>query len=270
MWIPETGTSETDCLDLFRLLIPKDCFRRFGISPENFQDANAQRRLKVLYRDQGRILNVRIVDLEDQMDPIYSIFIEEYGEDGVGVMGLNINDPRSPRFQVDLDEMGRIPADELSRRRNLPEEISALNAGLAPGQVKKGLRLFGEALQGIEAFATALGKKYVYGEPLAYHNAITYERHGFGYAFRTFQDEMEWINKEFRPPHGILYRRLDASTPFRHPGYHRTVRGRSWAIHDGVLGRPWSKPWMVKEVGVHAGVRTLKRWPRSMGAVGGR
>lgn len=67
---------------------------------------------------------------------------------------------------------------------------------------------------------------------------------------------MEYIDREFRPG-GVLHARLDGSTPFRKPEQWKTVRGRSWAIHDGILDRPWESPKMYKKVGVHGGVSTF-------------
>ncbi len=46
------------------------------------------------------------------------------------------------------------------------------------------------------------------------------------------------IHQGFQPG-GDLHRRLDDSSPFRRRGLERTARGRSWAIHDGVLDDPW-------------------------------
>lgn len=258
MWIPQIqALPEAEWFDLFARLIPQECFIQFNIDPRSFEDSEGRLRLRVLYRDQGRILNVRITNPADPVDPIYSIFMQEYGEEGVEVLGLNINDPASERFEVDLDEYGRIPADLVSGRRNIPEEIRAMHAGLAPGQVRRGLRWTGAALKGIEDFLGSLGKSWIWCEAMAYHNAIVYERHGFGYQFHTWEDEMRWIDAEFRPPHGVLYRKLDGLTPFRRPGMEQTVRGRSWAIHDGVLGRAWIRPTMLKEVGVRAEVNTF-------------
>jgi acetoin utilization protein AcuC len=54
-----------------------------------------------------------------------------------------------------------------------------------------------------------------------------------------------------------LHARLDGSTPFRRPSLALTVRGRAWAIHDGILDEPWESPKMYKTVGVHAGVDTF-------------
>lgn len=248
---------ETERLDLVRILVPAGVFRQFHIDPETFQDDEGRLRLRVLYRDQGRILCVKIIDPTTRLDSIYSIFLQDYEEDGVDCIGLNINDPQSKRFQVDLDEYGRIPAELLSGRRNIKEEIRAMKAGLAPGQVRKGLRLIGDVLQGLEHFLRKSGKRWIYCEAMAYHNAMVYERHGFGYQFKTLEDEMLWIDHEFRSPQGLFFKKLDGSNPFRQPGMESTVRGRSWAIHDGIMGRPWSRPGMLKEVGVHSQVNTF-------------
>jgi hypothetical protein len=67
---------------------------------------------------------------------------------------------------------------------------------------------------------------------------------------------MEWIQKEFASG-GLLSRRLDDSTPFRRRGAGKSVRGRSWAIHDGILGEPYGNVKMYKRVGIHAGVVTF-------------
>ncbi|HLC04054.1 MAG TPA: hypothetical protein VJK02_13535 [Anaerolineales bacterium] len=41
-----------------------------------------------------------------------------------------------------------------------------------------------------------------------------------------------------------------------------TVRGRSWAIHDGIMGVPFSEVTMYREIGQDAGVWTFPnaRW----------
>jgi hypothetical protein len=41
------------------------------------------------------------------------------------------------------------------------------------------------------------------------------------------------------------------------PGLERTVRGRSWAIHDGILDEPWDGVRIYKTVGENAGVDTF-------------
>ena len=67
------------------------------------------------------------------------------------------------------------------------------------------------------------------------------------------RDQMEEIHRGFAAD-GPLTRRLDGATPFRQPGFERTVRGRSWAITDGVLGAPFAGVKMYKAPGRSAGV----------------
>ena len=58
-------------------------------------------------------------------------------------------------------------------------------------------------------------------------------------------------------PGGALDGLLDGSTIFRRPGAGETVFGRSWAIHDGILGNAWVSPNMIKWFGVDAAVCTF-------------
>jgi hypothetical protein len=106
----------------------------------------------------------------------------------------------------------------------------------------------------LERFVAALHHDAFYLQPLAYHNAVLFERLGFAYVMGL--GCMEWIHREFQPG-GLLHRRLDGSSPFRAPDAWRTVRGRSWAIHDGVMDRPFTGVKMYKRVGVHAGTVTF-------------
>ena len=163
-----------------------------------------------------------------------------------------VNDPDGERFTIDRDENGHETYFGTARR-NVPEEIRAMEAGLAPGQVRRGLRMMSEMVARWDAFFGRLGNKFYFLEPLWYNSAILYERAGFQYI--KGKEKMEWIDQEFRPG-GLLHARLDGSTPFRRPGAW-TVRGRSWAIHDGILDEPWESPKMYKTVGVHAGVSTF-------------
>jgi hypothetical protein len=106
--------------------------------------------------------------------------------------------------------------------------------------------MFRPLIARIEELATAFGVGILYVAPLAYHNAIKYEKYGFTYS--SGQEEMEWIHRELGPG-GVLRKRMDGSRPFRLPWMADTVRGRSWAIHDGILDRRWMAPQMYKFVG---------------------
>ncbi|MBC8448193.1 MAG: hypothetical protein H8D78_10615 [Chloroflexi bacterium] len=139
-----------------------------------------------------------------------------------------------------------------------PKRCEPCGQGLAPGQVREGLRLFSHVMPRVEAFLIALGQDSVIVEPLGYHNAILFERYGFMYT--QGQREMEWIQQAFQPG-GELAARLDGSTPFRQPEAAHSVRGRSWAIHDGILGKPWDGVKMIRRLAPPAGVDTAPGLP---------
>jgi acetoin utilization protein AcuC len=90
-------------------------------------------------------------------------------------------------------------------------------------------------------------------EPLYYHNAVIFERYGFSY--QMGKRLMDSIQAGFQAG-GDLCSLLDGSTPFRHPDAANGIRRRSWAIHDGLLGEPFTNVTMYKRVGVSAGVNT--------------
>lgn len=132
-----------------------------------------------------------------------------------------------------------------------------MQAGLGPCQVRKGLGLMGSLLPRLEAFGKELGYVSLQLRPLTYRNALYYERLGFGYL--DGRRRMIRIEKEFAP-NGVLARALDGSTPFRQPGQRDSARGRSWAIHDGILevmdGHAALEPLMFKVFGRHEAVCT--------------
>ena len=130
--------------------------------------------------------------------------------------------------------------------------------GLAPGQVRPGLRLLGRVLDAMEGFCQLIGQELYLIEPLFYHSAILYERRGCGYLLG--REMMEDIHAGFSEG-GALRAALDDASPFRPPGAALTVRGRSWALHDGIGGAVWSGVKMYKAAGRHAGVDTFPGGP---------
>ncbi len=184
-------------------------------------------------------------------DPIMYAHLTDTLNGQIHVLLYILNDPDSPRFDVD-----RMPDGTPTRfgilRRNLEAERAAMEAGLAPGQVRRGLRLLGQAIQAFERFVGSLGHEIYFVEPLYYHNAVIFERYGF--AYQKGRKLMERIQAGFSPA-GDLIPLLDGS-PFRRPEAVNSIRLRSWAIHDGILGEPFTDVTMYKYVGRTAGVNT--------------
>lgn len=164
-----------------------------------------------------------------------------------------IRDPGAPRYAVDVDEKGSNNWFA-SQGRNIPEELRAMKAGLFPNQTRQGLQLFGAFFPLLERFTDSLGIQMIVAEPLTYDNAVRYEKYGFDY-LRGRRLMME-IDREFQEG-GRYYSRLDGSSPFRMPGMDLTVKGRSWAIHDGIMDEPWDDVQIYRMIGVHAGINTF-------------
>ena len=232
-WIKRINTlSQSEKEGLYRLLIPPSLYKRFQINPLTFTDYDGTRLVRFYCPEREDTVMIEVKRRLADQDPVFSIQVSD-GIDFTQVSWdfLLANDPESERFHIDLDENGR---DTLWGRasRNLAEEKKALEAGLAPGQVRKGLGLTGEVVAGLEYFGRIVDIKAIALEALFYHNAIVYERRGFTY-FEGFR-RMQRIHQAFQPG-GKLFRKLDSSSPFRQPGFEKTIRGRSWAIHDGVV-----------------------------------
>jgi len=220
---------------LYTGLIPPRLFSLLGIAPADFADP-AFRQLVTIIAPEG--MNLARIEVRQQPQERRTVFFLDIAGTHYHQMELSfciINDPYAPRFAVDVDENG-VDNCFATLGRNIPEEIRAMHAGLYPNQTGRGLRMFGEFFHSFERFVDALGMEMITAEPLTYDNAVRYEKYGFDYL--SGRRMMLEIDREFRPG-GILFRKLDGSTPFRQPGMELTVHGRSWAIHDGILDEPW-------------------------------
>ncbi len=236
---------------VYRSLLPLDVISRFDIdlAPPGSDDGCPH--FAVDPKSASVTLSLR--HAADAEDPLLYLQLADTTTGQIEVVLFIVNDPNSERFDTDRLADGTCTYFG-TLRRNIGEEIRAMEAGLAPGQVRRGLRLTRDLVPSLEQFVANLRHDIFYIQPLAYHNAILFERLGFSYMIGL--GRMEWIHKEFAPG-GLLYRRLDGSTPFRRPGAEKSVRGRSWAIHDGIMGKPYEDIKMYKRIGVHAGTVTF-------------
>ena len=160
------------------------------------------------------------------------------------ILLYGMNDVLTPRYDVD-----RLPDGTKTNfgtnQRNMDAEQKAFEAGLAPGQIFHGPHLFKESLQQFESFATCMGQELFFVEPLFYHVAIIFEKYNFHY--QTGKRFMARINDGFAEG-GELLPLLDGSSPFRSPGAVKQIRLRSWAVHDNILGEPFTNVTMYKYV----------------------
>ncbi len=187
------------------------------------------------------------------IDPLLYFNMADTFNNQLLVLLVVVNDMDSPRFNIDVDPQGN-PTHFGTRSRNLAAEEAAMKAGLAPGQIRRGLRAFRDTIPIFEDFVKKMQHDLFLIEPLAYHNAITFERYGFNYL--RGRSEMVRIHEEFQPG-GELHQKLSPDNPFRQLDAWETVRGRSWAIHSGILGHPFTGFQMYKRIGIDAEVNTF-------------
>lgn len=244
--------SDDEKHSIYKLLLPDWIYSTYNIDRETltkngmaivkFRCPNGSRAVEIIAKR----------DIRDS-DPLLYVNMADTFNNQLLVLLVIVNDLDSPRFDTDIDEHGN-KTQFGTTGRNLIAEEEAMNAGLAPGQIRKGLRSFGQSVPIFEEFVHNMGHDLFLIEPLAYHNAWIFERYGFNY-LRGYK-EMCSIDHQFRPG-GDLYLKLSNNQVFRHEDNWKSVRGRSWAIHDGILGHPFTGFQMYKRLGTHAGICTF-------------
>jgi hypothetical protein len=244
--------SEAQKRAIYSRFIPQALLDQFDIPP-TFEDDAGRDLLSLRCRSGTSDVTVDLRHVYGAIDPLLYAHLTDTLNGQIHVLLYIVNDPHSPRFDVDRMPDGT-PTEFGSEQRNIPAEIAAMEAGLAPGQVRKGLRILKHSIAAFEDFVASLNHDLYFNEPLFYHNAVVFERYGF--AYQKGRRLMEEIQAGFEPD-GVLTRRLDGSSPFRHPSARTSIRGRSWAIHDGILGKPFTEVTMYKRCGEHARLNTF-------------
>jgi hypothetical protein len=244
-------------LVIYQSLLPNWGFQAFGISPEAY-NIHSESIIRLRCPTGSNTVELSVYHPDEDRDPVLYLHMGDTFNYQLIVLMVVVNDLSSPRFDIDVDEQGR-PTQLGTRYRNIPEEICAMEHGLAPGQIRRGLRIFRLAVPTFEEFVQSMGHTLFFIEPLFYHNAIVFERYGFAYSHGS--QRLQNIHREFQPG-GPLHAKLDNSTPFRHSDAWKTILGRSWAIHDSIMERPFTDVQMYKRVGIDAGIQTFPdaRW----------
>ncbi len=244
-------TSEKEAI--YAGLLPKRLFQLLQLDPATLCNQAGEQLVQVIAPEGLSFVRIEVRARPEDADVVFFAELSDTQFHQMELAFCIICDPAAPRFAVDVNEAGAVNYFS-SQGRNLPEELRAMQAGLFPHQTRQGLRMFGEFFRLLEQFTDSLGMEMIIGEPLSYDNAIRYERYGFDYL--TGKRLMLEIDRQFQPG-GRLYQRLDGSSPFRMPGMEQTVRGRSWAIHDGILDEPWDEIRIYKMIGVDAGLNSF-------------
>lgn len=241
---------------VYRGLIPASLLARFGIDPIEWTGPGKQPQVFLAADSATDKVLISARASADPQDEFLALELADNSLNGIELNLIVLSDSAAPRFPIDCTEDGQ-PTMFGTLQRNLKAEAAAKTAGLAPGQVRLGLRGSRILFDQLDTFLSALGHRAYFLEPLTYASAWLFERRGFAYV--RGHKLMDDIHREFQPG-GVLHRRLDDSSPFRQRDQASSVRGRAWAIHDGILDAMdtrWDKIRMVMQIGRHAGVETF-------------
>ncbi len=241
---------------IYARIVPREMVDFFKLSPDLY-DEQGNDLLTIACSPGGTTIEVSLYHQHGAPDPVLYGQLADTLNGQIHILFYAINDPHSPRFDVDRMPDGKATLFG-TLYRNLQAEEGAMQAGLAPAQIRRGLRLLGACLASFEEFVKGLGHGMFFAEPLHYHNAVVFERHGL--AYQQGRALMERIHNGFLPG-GDLLTRLDGSTLFRSPQAASSLRLRSWAIYDGILGEPFRNVTMYRIVGKPADVNTCAAYP---------
>ena len=233
---------------IYARYIPKELIEKFNLPSL----ADHREALQFRFAAGSSDVEMRLYHQIGFQDPVLYAHLTDTLNGQIHVLLYILNDPDSPRFDVDKMPDGS-PTRFGTLKRNIEAERAAMEYGLAPGQVRSGLRLLQPATSAFEGFITSLGHEMYFVEPLYYHNAVIFERYGF--AYQMGKRRMEAIHAGFQEG-GELRPQLDDSNPFRSSQAANSIRLRSWAIHDGILGEPFTNVTMYKRVGKSAEIST--------------
>ncbi|GAB4419730.1 MAG: hypothetical protein Kow002_07580 [Anaerolineales bacterium] len=235
---------------IYSQIIPKEILERFHL-PE-LESQRLQQFIKFDFESGSTDVEISLFHEKHFPDPVLYGHMTDTMNGQIHILLYILNDPDSERFNVDHMPDGRLTRFG-TRIRNLEAEEAAMNAGLSPGQIRKGLGMLSEAMQAFEGFVESLGHDMYFAEPLYYHNAVIFERYGF--AYQMGRKRMEAYHAGFSNG-GAYHALLNGSSPFRRPEAENSIRLRSWAIHDGILGEPFTDVTMYKHIGKSANVNT--------------
>lgn len=243
---------------IYSSLIPEWAFTEFQIDPVSLRIAG-QPALDFRFPPGSRAFEISLRANPQDRDPVLYLHATDTFNNQILVLLIMVNDPNATRYDTDITPDSK-QTNFGTAQRNTEAELAAMQNGLSPGQVRRGLRSFKTLVPIFENFVQRMGRDIFFIEPLAYHNAIIFERYGFSYV-RGLQT-MHAIHQSFLEGGDAYSQLLNSQNPFRSMEAVFSIRMRSWAIHDGILGHPFTGFQMYKRIGYHANISTFPnaRW----------
>jgi len=122
---------ETEKERIYREILPDSLFERFRISGETFLGADGERAVRFITPAGLGVVRIHVRGNHRDRDDAFFLEIADTHYHQMELSLCVINDPSSPRFDVDVDEHGRDNCFS-TMGRNIPEEIRSMEAGLYP------------------------------------------------------------------------------------------------------------------------------------------
>jgi len=152
---------EIEKREIYSRYIPNGLIQKFKL-PDIVHNADL---MKFRYAPGSSDVEMMLYHKAGFPDPVLYGHLTDTMNGQIHILLYILNDPASPRFDVDKMPDGTRTRFGISKR-NIDAETAAMQAGLAPGQVRKGLHLFKEAMASFEKFVLSLGHTMYFAEPL--------------------------------------------------------------------------------------------------------
>ena len=123
---------------VYHTLLLDDLLERFSIDKVTLCNPRGEKVVLVDASPHTGLVEIRLWRQLSDRDPALYIQLVDTVNNQMLVLLFATNDPEAPRFQVDRDWGGE-PTKFGTLTRNIEAEIAAMQAGLAPGQVRRGL-----------------------------------------------------------------------------------------------------------------------------------
>ncbi len=131
---------------IYRALLPPTLLFQFDIDPINWKKHGDFELLLKAEKQCGEV-NCSIRSKNDSAEEVFCLQLMDNTFNGIDLNFILVSDPCSPFFGVDRDKDGRLTMFGKANR-NLEEEQRAMQAGLAPGQARRGDRGVAENRRG--------------------------------------------------------------------------------------------------------------------------
>jgi hypothetical protein len=123
---------------VYRALLPPELLARFDINPITWQGVDGNQHVVLKAEEETFVVSLSVRTTPSTADEFFYLEISDSALNSPNVNFLLLSDPSCPRFSTDYTEDGSATLFG-TVSRNLAAEEQAMQAGLAPAQVRQGL-----------------------------------------------------------------------------------------------------------------------------------